>query len=147
MHSGEGTARWAQTCNRSKNRKQPLFQGSIHCIMATSERVKLLFCRSHFFLDSRPWVKSEHCLQQRFTFHFHSEPSRFDLYWRVEKNRFALERENIESTLLEPEVRTHTMYCIQLLMRSSTKYYSKGTIIADSREDAKGLIVITSGQV
>jgi signal-transduction protein with cAMP-binding, CBS, and nucleotidyltransferase domain len=53
----------------------------------------------------------------------------------------------MQSTLFEPEVRTHIVYCIQLLMRSETKYYSKGTIIADSREAAKGLIVITSGQV
>jgi hypothetical protein len=35
----------------------------------------------------------------------------------------------------------------QLLLRSETRYYSKGTIIADSREEAKGLMVITSGQV
>jgi hypothetical protein len=36
---------------------------------------------------------------------------------------------------------------IQLLLRSKTHYYSRGSIIADSRETAKGLIVITSGQV
>jgi hypothetical protein len=36
---------------------------------------------------------------------------------------------------------------MQLLLRSETRYYSQGSIIADSREDAKGLIVITSGQV
>ncbi len=35
----------------------------------------------------------------------------------------------------------------QLLLRSKTRYYSRGSIIADSREKAKGLIVITSGQV
>ncbi len=35
----------------------------------------------------------------------------------------------------------------QLLLRSKTRYYSRGSIIADSREIAKGLIVITSGQV
>ena len=35
----------------------------------------------------------------------------------------------------------------QLLLRSKTRYYSKGSIIADSREKAKGLIVITSGLV
>ena len=41
------------------------------------------------------------------------------------------------------------MHClrIQLLLRSKTRYYSRGSIIADSREDAKGLFVITSGQV
>ena len=36
---------------------------------------------------------------------------------------------------------------IQLTMRSTTHYYSKGTIIADSHEPAKGLMVITSGLV
>ena len=35
----------------------------------------------------------------------------------------------------------------QLILRSSTKYFSEGTIIADSRELSKGLMVITSGQV
>ncbi len=35
----------------------------------------------------------------------------------------------------------------QLLLKCETRYYSQGTIIADSREEAKGLIVITSGQV
>ena len=35
----------------------------------------------------------------------------------------------------------------QLILRSETRYFSKGSIIADSREEAKGLIVITSGQV
>jgi hypothetical protein len=35
----------------------------------------------------------------------------------------------------------------QLILRSSTKYFAKGSIIADSREMAKGLMVITSGQV
>jgi hypothetical protein len=35
----------------------------------------------------------------------------------------------------------------QLVLRSETRYFSKGSIIADSREEAKGLIVITSGQV
>ncbi len=36
---------------------------------------------------------------------------------------------------------------MQLLLRSKTRYYSRGSIIADSKEKAKGLIVITSGQV
>ncbi len=35
----------------------------------------------------------------------------------------------------------------QLLLRSKTRYFSRGSIIADSKEDAKGLIVITAGQV
>ena len=35
----------------------------------------------------------------------------------------------------------------QLLLRSETRYYSQGTIIADSRDEARGLIVITYGQV
>jgi hypothetical protein len=36
---------------------------------------------------------------------------------------------------------------LQLLLKSKTRYFSRGTIIADSREDAKGLVVITAGQV
>jgi hypothetical protein len=36
---------------------------------------------------------------------------------------------------------------MQLLLRSETRYYPQGSIIADSREDARGLLVITSGQV
>jgi hypothetical protein len=32
-------------------------------------------------------------------------------------------------------------------MKSSTKYFSKGSIIADSREASNGLMVITSGKV
>jgi hypothetical protein len=36
---------------------------------------------------------------------------------------------------------------LQLLLRSKTRYFSRGSIIADSKEDAKGLIVITAGQV
>ena len=38
--------------------------------------------------------------------------------------------------------------CIcQLILRSEMRYYAKGSIVADSREEAKGLMVITSGQV
>ena len=36
---------------------------------------------------------------------------------------------------------------LQLMLRSKTLCFSKGSIIADSQEDAKGLMVITSGQV
>ncbi len=36
---------------------------------------------------------------------------------------------------------------LQLLLRSKTRYFSRGSIIADSRENARGLIVITAGQV
>jgi hypothetical protein len=35
----------------------------------------------------------------------------------------------------------------QLLLKSETRCYSQGSIIADSREEARGLMVITSGQV
>ena len=35
----------------------------------------------------------------------------------------------------------------QLILRSEMHYFSKGSIIADSREEAKVLMVITSGQV
>ena len=35
----------------------------------------------------------------------------------------------------------------QLILKSTTKYYSSGSIVADSHELAKGLLVITSGMV
>ena len=35
----------------------------------------------------------------------------------------------------------------QLILRSESRYFCKGSIIADSREEATGLMVITSGQV
>ena len=35
----------------------------------------------------------------------------------------------------------------QLIMKSSTRYFSAGSIIADSHEQATGLMVITSGSV
>jgi hypothetical protein len=41
---------------------------------------------------------------------------------------------------------TTLVYPLQLILRSETRYFSKGSIIADSREDAKCLMVITSGQ-
>jgi len=37
--------------------------------------------------------------------------------------------------------------CSKLTLRSETQCFSKGSIIADSNEEAKGLMVITSGQV
>jgi hypothetical protein len=37
--------------------------------------------------------------------------------------------------------------CCKLVLRSTTKYFSKGSIVGDSREQAKGLMVITSGLV
>ena len=33
------------------------------------------------------------------------------------------------------------------MLRSKTQHFSKGSIIADSQETAKGLMVITAGQV
>jgi hypothetical protein len=41
------------------------------------------------------------------------------------------------------------MYCCfhQLLLKSKTKHFSQGSIIADSHEPAQGLMVITSGYV
>ena len=36
---------------------------------------------------------------------------------------------------------------LQLIMKSTTRYYSSGSIVADSHELAKGLFVITSGMV
>jgi hypothetical protein len=35
----------------------------------------------------------------------------------------------------------------QLILRSTTKYFAEGSILADSRELSKGLMVITSGSV
>ncbi len=40
-----------------------------------------------------------------------------------------------------------TWFYIQLLLVSSTKYFSEGSLIADSRELADGLMVIKAGQV
>ena len=41
-----------------------------------------------------------------------------------------------------------TLMCLaQLILRSEMSYYSKGSIIADSRDEAKVVMVITSGQV
>jgi hypothetical protein len=34
-----------------------------------------------------------------------------------------------------------------MVLRSETRYFAEGSIIADSREAATGLMVITSGQV
>jgi hypothetical protein len=35
----------------------------------------------------------------------------------------------------------------QLILRSETRNFAKGSIISDSREEAKALMVITAGQV
>ena len=35
----------------------------------------------------------------------------------------------------------------QLMLRSTTQYFARGTIIADSHEDATALMVVTSGLV
>jgi hypothetical protein len=37
--------------------------------------------------------------------------------------------------------------CAQLILVSTTRYYAEGSLIADSRELAEGLMVITSGKV
>ena len=37
--------------------------------------------------------------------------------------------------------------CEQLILKCKTRYFSKGSIIADSRENAGGLMVVTAGQV
>jgi hypothetical protein len=36
---------------------------------------------------------------------------------------------------------------LQLILRSTMRYYAKGSIIADCRDEAKALMVITAGQV
>ena len=38
-------------------------------------------------------------------------------------------------------------WCAQLIMRSETRYFARGSVIADRHEQAKGLMVVTSGQV
>lgn len=40
-----------------------------------------------------------------------------------------------------------TFFAVQLTMKSKTKYFSQGSIIADSHQHANGLMVITSGYV
>jgi hypothetical protein len=35
----------------------------------------------------------------------------------------------------------------QLILQSELRYFCKGAIVADSREDATGLMVVTAGQV
>jgi len=63
---------------------------------------------------------------------------------------------NIENNLLSKmpflsnladmgEIRT--LFSAELLMNSQTRYFPAGTIIADSKERASGIFVITSGQV
>ena len=47
-------------------------------------------------------------------------------------------------------IRVHAWFqpfLLQLLLRSETKYFSKGSIIADSHDKAKALMVINSGMV
>ena len=39
------------------------------------------------------------------------------------------------------------IFFAQLIMKSKIKYFSKGSIIADSHESSTGLMVITSGKV
>jgi hypothetical protein len=38
-------------------------------------------------------------------------------------------------------------FFLQLILRSETRYYSRGSIIADSSDEATALMVITSGKV
>jgi len=40
-----------------------------------------------------------------------------------------------------------TLFSAELILRSESRYFCKGSIIGDSREEATGLMVITSGQV
>ncbi len=37
--------------------------------------------------------------------------------------------------------------CVQLILVSTTRYYAAGSLIADSRELAGGLMVISSGKI
>jgi hypothetical protein len=36
---------------------------------------------------------------------------------------------------------------LQLILKSQTKYYASGSLVADSHEQAQGVMVITSGQI
>ena len=45
------------------------------------------------------------------------------------------------------DTNTVRLNLFQLLLRGQTRYYAAGTIIADSREKANGMYVVTSGQV
>jgi hypothetical protein len=47
----------------------------------------------------------------------------------------------------DPISLTFSSLLAQLILLSTTKYYSEGSLIADSRELADGLMVIISGQV
>ncbi len=38
-------------------------------------------------------------------------------------------------------------HLLQLILKSQTQYYAKGSFIADSRERANSLVVVTSGKV
>ena len=117
-----------------------------------------IFHRLCFSLDSKQWEKSEHSLQQRYfpfgVFLMFATLATLSVtdstYWylcackwnylNLQLNSCVNFREIVQGNFL--------WWCgVQLLLRSETRYYSKGTIIADSREEAKGLIVITAGQV
>ena len=52
-----------------------------------------------------------------------------------------------KSNLLIQQFLTQLFCFQQLILRSEMRYFSKGSFIADSREEAKMLMVITSGQV
>jgi hypothetical protein len=41
----------------------------------------------------------------------------------------------------------YNCFVLQLILRSTTQYFAEGSIVADSRELSKGLMVITSGKV
>jgi hypothetical protein len=95
-----------------------------------------------------------------------SEPSHPPIVYTLQQTR-ALEKDlpeswklaianKIENNLLSKipflssladmgEIRT--LFSAELLMNSETKYFPAGTIIADSKEKANGIFVITSGQV
>ena len=49
--------------------------------------------------------------------------------------------------VLFSEFESETNEQLQLIMSSTSKYFAEGSLIADSRETATGLMVITSGQV
>ena len=63
---------------------------------------------------------------------------------REKRTMFAAE---VRSTILPLSITSNKSMSLQLKIKSETKYYHEGSIIADSREPAPGLLVITSGFV
>ena len=77
---------------------------------------------------SNPWYRN-------------SSPDREALCW------YSLTNGRLLYCILWLKVTTFVSWYVQLIVRSESLYFCKGSIIADSREEATGLMVITAGQV